>query len=451
LLGSGDLDVRVSVIAALSQADTAAVVRLNVIRRLVGLFDDKDEPIRAAVVGALQKLSKRGLASEILAVASQGLDEPEKCPCAIRILSELKTTDSIATLEQTLLSKLDSPNGYIRSEAAAAMGTIGGPSFGEKAASKLLRLTQDRSKRVRASAITSLAFLRRAGPSAEIIRAIELGLDDRDDHVRTAASRAVGLLEVRSANFVDKLLQNLKKKPHEFKVTERMLFFHARRPVFIFPGILENEVEQRNYWKITTSVLSEIKLEDPERVVNVLSDLVTPIDLDNAAVIPYVVTILSKVGSKYRLPRALEIIFLIAKQFGEPFQMHYQIRLETGDGAFLDSPYPWASRRAFFEDETRSIARNLEPKDTIRQFKSALEDSSYGSRLLALEVVDSLDPNVTSELYPVIAKRLGDDEDRIRSTAWKVIEKLSISRGLWQADPSIYADRSRLSASAMLE
>jgi hypothetical protein len=342
-------------------------------------------------------------------------------------------------------------NARIRSEAAAAMGTIDSPSFGEKAASKLLQLTQDRNKTVRASAITSLAFLRRASPSAEIIRAIELGLDDRDDHVRAAASRAVGLLEVRSANFVDKLLENLKKKPHKFKVTDRMLFLHPRRPVFMFPGILENDVEQSNYWKITASVLSEIKLEDPGRVVNVLGDLVTPIDLGNAVVIPYVVTILSRVGSKYRLPRALEIIFLIAKQFGEPFQMHYRIRLETGDGIFLDSPYAWASRGVFFEDETRSIARNLEPKDTIRQFKSALEDSSYGARLLALEVVDGLDPSVTSELYPVIAKRLGDDEDQIRSTAWKVIEKLSVSRGLWQADPSFYADRSRLSGSAMLE
>jgi HEAT repeat protein len=435
-----DPPVRRAAAVALGELDRDALVRHQIVGQLAQLFADKEQSVRMAATAALQKLSQNNLASEITSICITALENPEKSSCAIRMLSHLKTLDATGKFEQYLLRGLVSRNVHVRREATAAAGELGKERAQQHFISKLLELAQDRDKQVRAHAIVSLASLQSDDPTAQLLSIVEAGLNDRNDYVITAACRAAGLLRIRGADFVGKLLEILRRKPPRFVLGPRVLTFSRLRywPYFFSDSSEGDEFEQQNYWKAAAATLSTIKLPNPELVISELGAMSVEMASGRQLIVPYLVGAIASIGSRHASMAALLVIFDIAKQLGEPHQRGYPIELMTHEAIFMSPAYMWQAQRPDFGDEALLVAKTLPPREVIRLFRTVLEGNSYGARLLVLQIVGALNANVTSELYPSVMKHLTDEEEQIRTAAWKVAQTLSVNRGLWETDPSLH-------------
>ena len=446
LLKHQDPQVRRAAAAALGELDREAVVRHQIVAQLAQLFADKERLVSVAAAAALQKLSQNNLASEIASVCTAALENPEKSSCAIRMLSHFKTLHGTGMFEQCLLRGLESRNAQTRREAAAAAGELGKERAQQLFISKLLELAQDRDKHVRANAIVSLASLQSDDPTPQLLSIVEAGLNDRNDYVITAACRAAGLLRIRAADFVGKLLEILRRKPPGFHLGPRALIFMFRRLRFehyFFSSSFEgDEFEQHNYWKAAAATLSTIKLPDPELVISELGAMAVQMESGSPLIVPYLVGAIASIGSRHTSMAALQVIFDIAKRFGEPGQRRYPIELMTHEAIFMSPMYVWQAQRLDFGYAALLVSKSLPPREVIGLFRTVLEDNSYGARLLVLQIVGALNASVTSELYPSVMKHLTDEEEQIRTAAWKLVQALSVNRGLWETDPSLYQQES---------
>ena len=163
-------------------------------------------------------------------------------------------------------------------------------------------------------------------------------------------------------------------------------------------------------------------------------------DSGRPLIVPYLVGAIASIGSRHASMAALLAIFDVAKQFGEPHRARYPIDLLTHEAIFVSSTYVWHAQRPVFGDEALLVSKSLPPRKVIRLFRTVLEGNSYGARLLVLQIVGALNASVTSELYPFVMKHLTDEEEQIRTAAWKVVQTLSVNRGLWKTDPSLYQE-----------
>jgi HEAT repeat protein len=93
-----------------------------------------------------------------------------------------------------LLERLSDANGYVRSEAANALGVMGEKAAREEVIAALLERLSDRQSYVRGEAMSALGVMGERAARDEVIVALLERLSDTSGYVRGAAARALGSL-----------------------------------------------------------------------------------------------------------------------------------------------------------------------------------------------------------------------------------------------------------------
>ena len=435
LLKSNEPPARALGLSVLGEVGPDIASKIGAVSHAVRMFSDKSDIVRESAVLALQSLATHGLDKVIESTLGIILDGDDCIPraCAIKTLAGMDARAGSTRIQCHLLSALGSRNREVRIAAATAAGLVA-PSDRTAFVPKLILMTNHRDARLRASALRSLGLLEQKNPSPELLSAVARSLRDGDEGVRAAAAGSAALFGRSGTELVPEIIDALRWNPglnifQKFSIVLMGMFPALRQNRILRPGLFMSRIEHVELWDALVRALGNIPVNDPDRAISELHESLIsgPWSFFKT---PFIVTAVGAVGSKYRSSKSLEVVFTIVGNLSHIFDGYYPGGWLLPDVQWLTSGSSQAEAHPF-ETSALSIARSLPHKEVIRQLKAALEDPMPGVRLLGLRVAKDLDAAITSELYPLFLKRLNDEEPRIKSAAWMVTRKISVTRELW--------------------
>jgi hypothetical protein len=102
--------------------------------------------------------------------------------------------ENVPNTVTALIRALDDEDGYVRTEAARALGLLGQPT--DAVLSALIKALHDDEAYVRCEAARGLGLMGR--PDDAVLSALNEALGDEDGYVRTEAARALGIIGGRA-------------------------------------------------------------------------------------------------------------------------------------------------------------------------------------------------------------------------------------------------------------